>query len=250
MPLSEVYAETARDFDQRVKQVRKEAKNILSIYPHHFNDELLYLTVKSILIQNKIDAYTEVPETKWKEIINKKTLFNAILDYHFFIFDTQLFRQLNWLNSNDVPTEEDSIRIRKEFLDKLCSIRNKKFEGSTIEEAIRFKLKQATELSDVITQTNLETLKDRNTLNIIQVISNILKLFFMSIFYPFCFDPIVSNKCSMGNSVGTLWSGKSLNSVHMEHLKAKSEQLEHTCKEVNEYLDIQQDEEAEKFPTI
>lgn len=250
MPLWKIYAEVAKDFDQRVKQVMKEARNILSIYPHNFNDELLYIAVQSILRKNKIDAYTKVPESKWKEMINEKTLFNAILDYHFSVFDEQILRQLNWLNSNDVSTGENNIHERQCFLEKLYTIRNKKFECHTAEEAIRFKLKQVTDLSDVITKTDLEILKDHNTLNIVEVISSLLKLFCMSIFSPFYFDPVISNKCSMGNSFGTLWSGKSLNSVHMEHLKTKSEQLEHTCKVVSESLNIQQNQGIEDAPIM
>lgn len=54
----------------------------------------------------------------------------------------------------------------------------------------------------------------------------------------------------MGNSFGTLWPGKSLNNVHMEHLKARSEQWEHTYKIVSESLNIQQDKEVVEFAII
>ncbi|WP_058533955.1 hypothetical protein [Legionella saoudiensis] len=250
MALWEVYAEEAKDFDQRAKQVMIEARKVLSIYPHNFNDELLYFAVHSILRQNKIDAYTAVQDSQWKEMINEKTLFNAILDYYFSMFDEQIFRQTNWLHSNDVPTRENNILERQNFLEKLNTIRNKKFECNTTEEAIRFKLKLVTELSDLISQTDLETLKDHNTLNIVEIISSLLKLFCMSIFSSLYFDPIISNKCNMGNSFGTLWSGKSLNSIHMEHLKAKSEQLKHTCKIISEFLNIQENQRVEEVPII
>ncbi|QMT59755.1 hypothetical protein [Legionella sp. PC997] len=243
MSLWEVYAEEARDFDQIVRQGVKKAKNILSIYPHDFEDELLYVAVRSLLRQNDIDAYTEVSESKWKEILNGKTLFNVILAFHLSVFDEQIFRQSNWLKKNDVFTDENNIELRRNLLSQLYEIRIKKFEGHTIEEAIRFKFGQVTELSDVLMKTDLESLKDHSTLNILEVISSILKYFCMSIFFSLYHDPVISNKCSMGNACSTLWSGKSLNTVHMEHLKAKSEQLEHVRKIVSDSLNIQQEEQ-------
>lgn len=54
----------------------------------------------------------------------------------------------------------------------------------------------------------------------------------------------------MGNLISTLWSGKSLNNVHREHLKAKSEQLEYTYKILSDSLNIEQDEGAQEVPKI
>ncbi|KTD63824.1 hypothetical protein Lsan_1257 [Legionella santicrucis] len=242
MALWEVYAEMARDFDKRAKQVTNDAQKILSKYPHHFDDEILSTAVRSILEQNHIDAYKKVSESEWKKILNEKTLFNAILAYYFAMLDEQIFRQTNWLKSNDVPTEKNDIELRQNFLGQLYAIRNKKFTGHTVEESIQFKFKQTKELSDVLLKTDMEHLKDQHSLNIMEVMSSLLKLFCMSIFSPLYFDPIVSNKCDMGNSLNTLWSGKSLNNVHMEHLKAKSVQLEHACKKVSEFLATTQDD--------
>ncbi|QEY52770.1 hypothetical protein [Legionella longbeachae] len=157
------------------------------------------------------------------------------------MLDEQIFRQTNWLKSNDVSTEKNDVELRRNFVRRLDAIRSKKFTGDTVEEAIQFKCKQTKELSDVFLHTNMEHLKDQHFLNIMEVISSILKLFFMSIFSPLYFDPVISNKCDMGNSLSTLWSGKSLNNVHMEHLKAKSEQLEHACNKVREFLAMTQD---------
>ncbi|KTC85246.1 hypothetical protein [Legionella cincinnatiensis] len=250
MPLWEVYAEAARDFDKRAQEVTSKAQKILSKYPHHFDDEILSAAVRSILKHNHIDAYQEVTELEWKRILNEKTLFNEILAYYFAMLDEQIFRQANWLKSNDVPTEKNDIELRQNFLSKLYAIRNKKFEGHTVEGAIQFKLNQIKELSEVLLKTDMENLKDHHSLNIIEVISSILKLFCMSIFCPLYFDPIISNKCDMGNSVSTLWSGKSLNNVHMEHLKAKSEQVEYACKKVSEFLAMTQDEDAEEYQMV
>ncbi|HHF7374738.1 hypothetical protein [Legionella bozemanae] len=241
MSLAKIYAEEAKDFEQRVKKISKTAKKILSKYPHDFDEELIIFAVRSILRHNEIDAYEKIPESQLAAMLNEKTLFNAILAYYFSALDEQLFRQNNWLHKNDVPTEEEDINLRTKFLGELYVIREKKFEGHSIEEAIRFKLEQTKELSDVITKTDIEHLKDHHTLNILEVISSLLKLFGMAIFSPLYFDPIISNKCAMGNTFATLWSGKSLNTVHMEHLKAKSEQLEHACKIVSEALATSQD---------
>ncbi|HHT0594702.1 TPA: hypothetical protein ACTXW4_003210 [Legionella anisa] len=49
----------------------------------------------------------------------------------------------------------------------------------------------------------------------------------------------------MGNAFATIWSGKSLNTIHMEHFQEKSEQLEQTCKIVSEALAISPDEHIE-----
>lgn len=251
MPLWEVYAEVAKDFDKRVKHVTNKAQEILSKYPHHFDDEILSFAVQSILKKNHIDAYEEVSESEWKRILNAKTLFNEILAYYFAVLDEQIFRQTNWLKSNDVLTAKNDIERRQNFLSQLYAIRSKKFTGDTVEEAIQFKCKQAQELSDVFLNTNMEHYQDQHFLNIMEVISSILKLFCMSIFSPLYFDPIISNKCDMGNSLSTLWSGKSLNNVHMEHLKAKSEQLEHACKKVGKFLAMTQDEGyAEEYQMV
>ncbi|HHF7365967.1 TPA: hypothetical protein ACPSKY_001071 [Legionella bozemanae] len=241
MSLAKIYAEEAKDFEQRVKKISKTAKKILSKYPHDFDEELVIFAVRSILRHNEIDAYEKIPESQLAAMLNEKTLFNAILAYYFSALDEQLFRQNNWLHKNDVPTEEEDINLRTKFLGELYGIREKKFEGHSVEEAIRFKLEQTKELSDVITKTDMEHLKDHHTLNILEVISSLLKLFGMAIFSPLYFDPIIANKCDMGNTFATLWSGKSLNTVHMEHLKAKSEQLEHACKIVSEALTTSQD---------
>lgn len=242
MSLAEIYAEETEDFAQRVKKITKNAKRILSKYPHDFDDTLLNFAVESILRHNNIDAYEEISDTRWPIILNEKTLFNAILAQYFSILDEQIFRQTNWLRKNDVPTEQADIDLRTQFLGKLYTIREKKFEGHSVEEAIRFKLEQTKELSDVITKTDIEHLKDHHTLNILEVISSLLKFFSMAIFSPLYFDPIVSNKSDMGNAFSTLWSGKSLNTIHMEHLKAKAEQLERACNIVREALAIPPDE--------
>ncbi|WP_412755743.1 hypothetical protein [Legionella anisa] len=192
-----------------------------------------------------IDAYDKVSESRLSEILNEKTLFNAILAYYFSVLDEQLFRQSNWLHNNDVPTKMDYINLRRKFIGDLYNILGKKFEGHSVEEAIRFKLKQVKELSEVITKTDIENLKDHQTLSIMEVISSLLKLFCMAIFYPLYHDPIISNKCNMGNAFATLWSGKSLNTIHMEHLQAQLEQLEQTCKIVSEALAISPDEHIE-----
>ncbi|KTD43120.1 hypothetical protein [Legionella parisiensis] len=236
MSLAKIYAEEAKDFEHRVEKISKNAKTILAKYPHDFDEELVSFAVRSILRYNDIDAYEEISDSQWAVVLNEKTLFNAILAYYFSALDEQLFRQSNWLHKNDVPTEKQDINIRTKFLGELSRIREKKFEGHSIEEAIQFKLAQAKELSDVITKTDIEHLKDHHTLNILEVISSILKLFSMSVFCPLYFDPIISNKSHMGNAFSTLWSGKSLNTIHMEHLKAKSEQLEHACNVVSEAL--------------
>lgn len=246
MSLAEIYAEEAKDFAQLVEKATKNAKKILSKYPHGFDDAVLSVAVRSILIRNHIDAYEEVTNAKWAELLNDKTLFNAILAYYFSVLDEHLFRQTNWLKSNDVPTEQNDINLRQAFLDQLYAIRENKFEGQTVDEAIRFKLKQVNALSDVITKTDMECLKDHHTLDIVDVISSLLKLFCMGISRRLYHDPIISNKCEMGNAYGTLWSGKSLNNVHMEHLKAKVEQLAQVHTIVSESLAIQQDELIEK----
>ncbi|MCE0721770.1 hypothetical protein [Legionella resiliens] len=250
MSLAEIYAEESKDFEQRVKKISKTAKEILSKYPHDFDEGLLIFAVRSILRANKIDAYDEIPEARLSEILNAKTLFNAILADYFSALDEQLFRQSNWLQKNDVPTEKDYINLRSQFLSDLYAVREKKFEGHSIEEAIRFKLKQVQELSDVIAKTDIESLKDHQTLKTMEVISSLLKLFCMAIFSPLYFDPIIANKCSMGNAFGTIWSGKSLNTIHMEHLKAKSEQLEQACNIVSKALAISPDNLSEDTVSI
>ncbi|KTD71857.1 hypothetical protein [Legionella tucsonensis] len=248
MSLAKIYAEEAEDFAHRVKKITKSAKRILSKYPHDFDDTLLNFAVESILRHNNIDTYEEISDALWPVIFNEKTLFNAILAYYFSILDEQIFRQTNWLQKNDVPTDNEDVNLRVKFLGQLYAIREKKFEGHSVEEAIRFKLEQTKELSDVITKTDIEQLKDHHTLNILEVISSLLKFFSMAVFCRLYFDPIVANKCDMGNAFSTLWSGKSLNTIHMEHLKAKAEQLEHACNMVREALAIPQDEENTKQP--
>ena len=247
MSLADIYAEMHRDFEQRVKKVTINAKEILSKYPHDFEDELLSIVVEEILIKNRIDAYDEVSDTQWSIILNEKTLFNAILAYYLTVLDSHLFRQTNWLKRNDVPTEQNDIDSRREFLDSLYDILLKKYEEHNVEESIQNKLKQVNELSHVIINTNIESFKDTSTLHIIDVVASLLKLFCMSIFYPLYSDPIISNKCNMGHGYGTLWSGKSLNTIHIEHLKAKLDQLEHVGTIVSNSLKIPQEEIVSEF---
>ncbi|KTC87062.1 hypothetical protein [Legionella brunensis] len=242
MSLWQIYAEANRDFDKKIKGLIPQAKRVLSKYPHDFDNELLYVVIRSILNQRNIHAYSEISETELKEILNDKLLFNSILSFNLSGLSEQLQRQINWLDHNDAPIKDDTkVTLRQQFLLELHAILVQKFQGSTIDEQLRFKLTISKQMGDKITDSNIESLKDHSTLGFIQPISLLLKLCCMFLTRNLYFNPIIANKCSMGDSFRTIWSGKTINDIHLEQLQIKVREVDNICKTISNGLSIHEE---------
>ncbi|MDR3503723.1 MAG: hypothetical protein P4L79_14185 [Legionella sp.] len=245
MSLADIYVEMERDFNELVQARLKDAKTILSKYPQHFDDNFLISVIKSIFREQKIHADSALPEEEWKRIINEKTLFHAILSWHIQLLYDHVAPQSRWLDTNDVTSTPVQCNSRREFLVELIQILSQKSEAKSIEEKLTFKFKMAKQLGDKIASTDMAALKDTETLGFIAIISSLLKYccMLMHLIFPSYKDPVVANKCTLGNSWYTLWSGKSLHTIYLEHAEATLAKIDALRGLIENNVDIEVNED-------
>lgn len=219
-----IYQEMSKERERQVKSKIKEAQNLLSKYSHTWDDEVLYRALDRICAKNMLAMSNY---SQWPKVLNEQTLCEAILFCHLRKIKTQIETQKMWLDFNDAPiADANKIRLRKEFLNQLEAILLRKYEGKTIEEQLKFRFKQSQDLSDKITSTPLEELKDHSTFGLIQKISMLLKLCCMFLTGGLYTNRVIYNKCALGSPFSTLWSGKTLNDIQVDHLKIRMTALE------------------------
>lgn len=245
MSLADIYIEMERDFNELVQARLKDAKTILSEYPQHFDDDFLISVIKSIFSEQKIHADSRLSEVEWQQMINEKTLFHAILSRHIQLLYEHVAPQSRWLDTNDVTSMPAQGDARRDFLAELIQILSQKSEAKGIEEKLTFKVKMAKQLGDKIASTDMAALKDTETLGLLVIISSLLK--YCCMLMPLIFhsykDPVVANKCTFGNSWHTLWSGKSLHTVYLEHAEATLAKIDELRGLIENNVDIEVNED-------
>lgn len=229
MSLADIHIEMERDFNRLVQARLKDAKTILAKYPQQFDDDFLIDVIKAIFREHKIHADSDLSDVEWMRVVNEKTLFHAILSKHIRLLYEQVAPQSRWLGTNDVtsmPTEAES---RKKFLAELLQILSQQSTAKSIEERLKFKFKIAMQVGEKIASTDMAALKDSQTVGLLAIISSLIKYccMLMPIIFSAYKNPVVAEKCHLGNSWHTLWSGKSLHTVYLEHAEATLAKLDH-----------------------
>lgn len=252
MSLANIHVEMERDLNLLVQAKLKYAKKILSKYLQQFDDDFLIKVIKLIFKEHKIHADSNLSAEGWMQVINEKTLVHAILSWHIQLLYEQVTPQSRWLGSNDVISTSTQWDNRSEFLGELIHILSQESEAKTIEEKLTSKLKIAKQLGDKIASTDIDALKDAQTLGFIAIISSLLKYccMLMPVIFPSYKDPIVANKCTMGNAWHTLWSGKSLHTVYLEHVEATLAKIDEIHCLIERNVDMNLDEEDVLRPLI
>lgn len=236
MTLSDLYAAEAREFNKRVTSLAIEANRIMEKFPYDFNDVIIRDVVAALLEKNNVHSHTELSNYQKRRILNEKTLLDGILSWHLDVLQEQLVRQYNWIKSNDYPSSPEKILLRTNFVTDLLDIVNEGDFTMNGTVSLRQNLIVSMKISDKITHTDFNSLKDISTFGILDVCSALLKLCGMIIAYPLYYDSVVDNKCRNASPFSSIWSGKTLNDMHFEHLEAKVRRIESAYNAVCECL--------------